>query len=493
MQPNRVKLRALAIAAAVFGITALLFLFFLDSASVSELAPYFIAPIVTALVAAFFWWLMLRLDPQVTLWRSAIFGFIIGLAVHPVIWYLIILFSDLLDEPFQFLGELGPLEGLVVLPVLTLVSWLFLGWLTGPIGALVGAGIAYFETGRVLELQVPWSQLSEAYTRQLPLLRRILSIVGIVLLVLAGGLVLMACVPVSVEGLGAHPNPAPDYATARARFEALNAQETGEPWLDVCHTRLMTHEKKTERVIVMLHGYTNCPRQYWELGEQFYARGYNVLMLRMPLHVNRDFDVAHLNELTAEKLSAHGDEAIDLAAGFGDEVYVIGLSGGGAVAGWIAQHRPEATRVMLLAPFFATTYVPGLLNIPVMNLAMHLPPIPMRGKSVLDHAYPGNATRGVGEFLRFGEAVRQAALQTKPLAKSIILVTNANDDTVDNNYARTIAGSWRKLGGSVDEFEFDKKYDLLHDMIDVGQENQPIEWTYPALIDLIEGRQPTLP
>lgn len=488
------KQRAVFIAALVFGAGALLWVLSRGDTFNGDSGLVFIAPLVTALVAGAAWWLMLRLDPQITVWRSAVVGAVIGLAVHPPIWYLEIVFHDWSNTPLQALGDLNLWEALLITPVLTLLTWLFLGWLTVPFGALLGAGIAYFELGILKMPALPdWGAVSDSYARYFPYVRRIVAGIGVVLLVGVSVLLVMACLPVSTAGLEARPNPAPDYAAALARLETMQAQEAQAAWLEVCHSRLLTHGKKTERAIVLLHGYTNCPRQYWELAEQFYARGYNVLLTRTPLHVHQDFDVARLNALTAEQLRDYGDASMDIAAGLGEQVYVLGLSGGGAVAGWIAQYRADAERVMLLAPFFATGYVPGFLNVPLMNLAMHLPPIPLRGKAVLDHAYPGNATRGVGEYLRFAESVRQAALQHAPRARSILLVTNGNDNTVDNAYARAILDTWHAHGAVTEAFEFDKKYKLLHDMIDTGQANQPIEWTYPALIDLIEGRAPTLP
>src|SRR5258708_37317477 len=38
----------------------------------------------------------------------------------------------------------------------------------------------------------------------------------------------------------------------------------------VCHTRLYTHGHRTERALVLLHGFTNCPRQFDDLGRQLF-------------------------------------------------------------------------------------------------------------------------------------------------------------------------------------------------------------------------------
>ena len=54
--------------------------------------------------------------------------------------------------------------------------------------------------------------------------------------------------------------------------------------IDPCLSRLLTHGEKTERAVVLVHGLTNCPKQ-WELfGQEAFRRGWNVLILRLPEH-----------------------------------------------------------------------------------------------------------------------------------------------------------------------------------------------------------------
>ena len=100
------KQRAVFIAALVFGAGALLWVLSRGDTFNGDSGLVFIAPLVTALVAGAAWWLMLRLDPQITVWRSAVVGAVIGLAVHPPIWYLEIVFHDWSNTPLQALGDL---------------------------------------------------------------------------------------------------------------------------------------------------------------------------------------------------------------------------------------------------------------------------------------------------------------------------------------------------------------------------------------------------
>jgi len=68
-------------------------------------------------------------------------------------------------------------------------------------------------------------------------------------------------------------SPARDYDEALKRFAALQALD-GSEVNPVCHSYLLTHERRTEQVIVLVHGITNCPRQFVQLAPLFFERGY---------------------------------------------------------------------------------------------------------------------------------------------------------------------------------------------------------------------------
>src|SRR5215813_10580208 len=79
------------------------------------------------------------------------------------------------------------------------------------------------------------------------------------------------------------PEPATDYAAAEAKFAALHALD-GKDIRGVCSSTLLTHGMRTPRAYVLLHGLSNCPRQYVEFAPLLHARGANVLIPRMPRH-----------------------------------------------------------------------------------------------------------------------------------------------------------------------------------------------------------------
>jgi len=100
------------------------------------------------------------------------------------------------------------------------------------------------------------------------------------------------------------PNPAKSYEEALARIEAIQAEEANLDLHAECATQLQSHGEKTDTVIVFLHGFTSCPAQFVELGQEYYNRGYNVFIPRAPRHGFNDRRGESLKGLTAEEMAA---------------------------------------------------------------------------------------------------------------------------------------------------------------------------------------------
>ncbi len=279
---------------------------------------------------------------------------------------------------------------------------------------------------------------------------KILKILGVLVLVLLAGLLLLGIFPVSTKGLTSKPNPADSYDEAVARFDAIGTAE--EPIVnEYGHSLLMTHGDKTDEVYVIAHGLTNSPYQFEEFGNMLYDRGHNVLILRMPDHGLKSHSVSELKNLKAAELPIYADEAIDIAAGLGDTVNVLGLSGGGAVAGWIAQNRAEVSIALLLSPFLGVEAVPAFATPFLTNLFSRLPNVVLDNPAEprRDWGYRGEATRGVVAYLTLGEALTEEAETFAPAADEIIIVTTAVDDTADNATTAMLAVIWQQDGADV--------------------------------------------
>jgi carboxylesterase len=287
------------------------------------------------------------------------------------------------------------------------------------------------------------------------------------------------------------PNPAIDYAAAEAKFAALQAGE-GEEIREVCRTTLLSHGERTPHVFVLIHGLSNCPRQYVEFAPLLFERGANVLIPRMPQHGNVDISGRTLADLTPEDLCSFGDAIVDVARGLGERVIVMGLSGGGVLASWIAQVRPDVDLATCVAPSFGVLPHVPLVNEAFNNGAIRLVgALPNRMISRTPetqgppHSYRQFASHGVTAMLRQGRAVLKGAKRVKPAARAILVVTNENDDGVNNELTGTLVGRWRSHGAQVSTYAFPRQLGLIHDVVDPTQPKQQTAVVYPILLDLL--------
>ncbi len=116
--------------------------------------------------------------------------------------------------------------------------------------------------------------------------------------------------------------------------------------------------------------------------------------------------------LTAEELVAFSDEVVDIAHGLGEHVTLVGLSLGGKLVLWAAQHRADLDRAVVMAPLVAPRNVPVALVPLLIYVAQRLPNffIWWDRKHKADapgpqHAYPHFPTHGLAATLRVAQAV----------------------------------------------------------------------------------------
>jgi carboxylesterase len=313
-----------------------------------------------------------------------------------------------------------------------------------------------------------------------------------ILLAVLGLITAFAVVPIDTRSLGSVSHPTIDHAASVARFAAV-AQAERDSTMDDARSALLDHGVRTSRVIVLVHGFTNSPRQFRELGQLLFDRGYNVLIPRLPEHGLRAGDVGALKTLTAERYRDYADRAVDDARGLGDSVIVVGLSAGADVAIWIAQHRPDVTRVVVIAPAISLARVPGPLDAPVMNLMTRVPNLTFHQTpdTLRPHAYFGVSTRAVGQTLRFGASVMSDVERGGPAVHDLALVVNANDHTIDAGPVARIADVWGRRGATRTAlYRFPADLRLPHDVIDATQRCGMPDIVYPVVIALLEARTP---
>lgn len=291
--------------------------------------------------------------------------------------------------------------------------------------------------------------------------------------------------------LGAVPNPTTTYEEAVARVKLMRERPTAGPLNPLAKTILLDYGRKVERSIVMLHGYTNCPEQFRRLGALFHAAGYNVLIPRMPHHGLLDRMTTDLNNLSAENLTIYADHAVDIATGLGDRVTVLGISTGGNLAGWLTHKRPDIEQIVIIAPALGLKVVPPKLTNSFIRLLFRLPNRflwwgdPDEIDDGQSHAYPRYSTHALAHILFVGRAVRHAARNRKPYARDILVITNENDEGVNNEVADQVAAHWRRTGGfNVRTYTFKKDEQLDHDLIDPSHPDANIALVYPLVLKL---------
>jgi len=76
-----------------------------------------------------------------------------------------------------------------------------------------------------------------------------------------------------------------------------------------------------------------------------------------------------------------------------------------------------------------------------------------------------------------------------PAAKELVVITNPSDWTVNNLLTRRIIDRWRGSGADITAREFDAAWKLDHDFIEPSLPGQPVERTYPLLMEWIGGKK----
>ena len=326
-------------------------------------------------------------------------------------------------------------------------------------------------------------------TRPMQAFRRWRFILLIFVVVLA--IVFLILTPWNISNLASHPRPVQNYAEALQRIDILRVQ-TPAAMNPVCQAQLMTHDKKVDRAIILVHGYTTCPQQFHDLGQRFYDLGYNVLIATLPHHGLADRMTDAHAQLKAEELAAYADETVDIAQGLGNQVIMMGISAGGVTTAWAAQHRSDIDLAVIISPAFGFKQIPTPLTAAVMNIYILLPDSFVWWNPALQidtlpiYAYPRYSKHALVQIIRLGFATQADAHRSQPAVKKMVVVLNPTDESVNNDLTRDVIKTWQAHNANLTTFEFDANLKLVHDLIDPNQPKQRIDLVYPRLIELAD-------
>lgn len=300
--------------------------------------------------------------------------------------------------------------------------------------------------------------------------------------------------PLATDDLVASPNPVATYEEAASRIEQVRLEEDKLPLHEEGHTIILSHGHQTERVFVLLHGFTNSPRQFRELGDKLFATGANVIIPRLPQHGFADRLTEALRDFTANELARHAEEGINAAHGLGRHVTVVGLSVSGVTAAWLAHEHEGIDEAFLLAPFFGVPFIPDSFTPPITAALVRLPntfmwwdPRVRENLRQPPHNYPRFATHALGEALRLGLAVER---QKGPLqVQRLGVILSASDLAVNNARTLRLLKQWEAASPGTEFFvyTFPASQGVPHDMIDPLQPNARTDVVYPLLIKWLAG------
>ena len=88
---------------------------------------------------------------------------------------------------------------------------------------------------------------------------------------------LAAIVPASTGDVRSHPHPAKSYSDAVGRAHLLIAADDSVV-AEGGATILRDHGHRSPRAVVLIHGFTDSPKQFADLADSLYARGDNVFV-----------------------------------------------------------------------------------------------------------------------------------------------------------------------------------------------------------------------
>jgi pimeloyl-ACP methyl ester carboxylesterase len=260
-------------------------------------------------------------------------------------------------------------------------------------------------------------------------------------------------------------------------------------------TIVRLHDGPRERAALLLHGLTATPAQFVRYADGLHARGYNVVVPRLPHHGHADRMTTALERLRPCELFEAVAESVAVASELGSRVTIAGFSLGGLLTAWAAQ-RFEVERCVAIAPFLGVGAIPRALTPPLSELVLRLPnffawwdPI-QRGRHTPEHGYPRYATHSIAYALCIGSTVLRDAANGAPRAARIVLVSNLSESSVNNRATRTLYDSWSAHRPDVVEWEAIRGLPLSHDIIEPLRPGGLSARAYPQLLHSIDPSAP---
>ncbi|HEY3337455.1 MAG TPA: alpha/beta fold hydrolase [Propionicimonas sp.] len=270
-------------------------------------------------------------------------------------------------------------------------------------------------------------------------MKRFLGILGGSLLALVVLLALVTFTSITDPYLAPHPHATTTYAAATAGIQAVAATEATMDLQPEGHSIAMLTGAPSAKAVVIFHGYTVLPEQFRLIGAAYLAQGYNVWIPRLPHHGMSDRMTDEFSRITATELRDFVDASVDIGAGLGDELTVIGISGGGSLGVLAGFERPEVDHTVLLTPLLHPLGYEEWQDRPLVR-ALRLSPVDVwnwwsdeqKEKNVQGYDYPRFSLKGIAGLLSMFQWTD--AQNKAPAHSTFTLVRNDGDPRIDGAF-----------------------------------------------------------
>jgi len=142
----------------------------------------------------------------------------------------------------------------------------------------------------------------------------------------------------------------PGYLRAVQAFEEQNLALSRRGVLVEHLPYALLHHKKTENVVLLIHGLAESPKGVREVAQAYFDQGYNVLTVLLDGHGS---DPHALLDISVDSWRSNVDAALQIAEELGEKLIVGGFSTGGAMTVDAAfRHPDKIAAIDLYSPLF---------------------------------------------------------------------------------------------------------------------------------------------
>lgn len=297
-----------------------------------------------------------------------------------------------------------------------------------------------------------------------------ITLVSVTALVACLGVLLFT--PVSDPDLTSQPHPFGTYEEAAGRIGVIEVGEAQADLIPEGESIALLAGSRTDTCVVIFHGYTSVPAQFRLIAQGYREQGYNVWVPRLPYHGSTDKMTDDFSKLTARGLRQFADESIDIAAGLGKRIIVIGFSGGGSLGVWSSVERPEVSQTILISPLLHPLGFAEWQDRPLIR-ALRALPVDVynwwdpdeKDTAVEGYNYPRFSLKGIAALLSLAHwADAKAAEAPYPAKSPVLLVRNDGDQRLDSAYNERFV-TRMAAPGDLTVFRIPAEAGLLHNFI----------------------------